>query len=92
MNERPRAPSFASDRALARAAGAACALTLGAMFWPAAQRRMFVYADLGNFFLPMRIFLAENLARGITPLWMPDLFCGFYAHGEGQIGIFHPLR
>ncbi len=53
---------------------------------------MFVFGDLGAFFLPFRIFRAEHLAHGITPLWMPNLFCGFYAHGEGQIGIFHPLR
>ena len=65
---------------------------LVALFWPIALRRVFVYADLGNAFLPLRLYLAESLARGITPLWMPDLFCGFYAHGEGQIGIFHPLR
>src|SRR4030095_6599563 len=67
-------------------------LALGALFWPAALRRMFVYGDLGGFFLPFRIFLADHLAHGITPLWMPNLFCGFYAHGEGQIGIFHPVR
>jgi hypothetical protein len=82
----------AGDRALARAGVATSLVALGALFWPVALRRVFVYADLGNGFLPLRLFLAENLARGITPLWMPNLFCGFYAHGEGQIGIFHPLR
>jgi len=81
-----------NDRNLARAVAAASLLALGALFWPAAFRRMFVYGDLGAFFLPFRIFLAEHLARGIAPLWMPNLFCGFYVHGEGQIGIFHPLR
>jgi hypothetical protein len=86
------AAGLTTDRALARAAGAASLLVLGALFWPAAFRRMFVYGDLGGFFLPFRIFLSEHLARGITPLWMPNLFCGFYVHGEGQIGIVHPLR
>ncbi|TMA26265.1 MAG: YfhO family protein [Deltaproteobacteria bacterium] len=80
------------DRNLARAAAAASLLVLVALFWPTALRRVFVYGDLSAFFLPMRIFLAEQLARGRAPIWMPDLFCGFYAHGEGQIGIFHPLR
>jgi hypothetical protein len=83
---------LASDRALARAAAAASLVALGVLFWPAAAREVFVYGDLGNFLLPFRIFLAENLARGIAPLWMPHLFCGFYAHGDGAIGIFHPLR
>ena len=82
----------ASERTLALVAAAASLGALGALFWPVALRRVFVYADLGNGFLPLRLFLAESLARGVTPLWMPNLFCGFYAHGEGQIGIFHPLR
>jgi membrane protein YfhO len=82
----------AIDRALARTVGAASLAALALLFWPALLRRVFVYADLGNFFLPMRLYLAESIARGVTPLWMPELFCGFYAHGEGQIGIFHPLR
>ena len=84
--------SGSTERNLARGAAAASLLVLVALFWPAVQRRMFVYGDLGSFFLPVRVFLADNLARGITPLWMPNLFCGFYAHGEGQIGIFHPVR
>lgn len=70
----------------------AALLALAALFWPAALRRMFVYADLGAFFIPVRLYLTEQLARGVVPLWMPELFCGFYAHGEGHIGIFHPLR
>jgi hypothetical protein len=81
-----------TDRHLTRIVAAASLAALAALFWPVLMRRVFVYADLGNFFLPMRLYLADNLARGITPLWMPELFCGFYAHGEGQIGIFHPLR
>jgi hypothetical protein len=84
--------STREDRALARAAVAGCALALAALFWPALQRRVFVYSDLGHFSLPIRMFLARNLEQGITPLWMPDLFCGYYAHGDGQNGIFHPVR
>jgi hypothetical protein len=93
VNTRSRNPSgLASDRALAAALVLASAAALCALFWPTALRRVFLYGDLGIFFLPFRIFLSENLARGITPLWMPNLFCGYYAHGEGPIGIFHPLR
>jgi hypothetical protein len=89
---RSLADSSADGRNLTRVVAAASIGVLVAWFWPVALRRVFVYADLGNGFLPLRLFLAENLARDITPLWMPNLFCGFYAHGEGQIGIFHPLR
>jgi hypothetical protein len=71
---------------------AATVVTLGVAFWPVAVRRMFVYYDLGNAFLPLRLFFAESLEAGRTALWMPHLFTGFYAHGEGQIGIAHPLR
>jgi hypothetical protein len=92
VSSRYRTIRLDSDRSLAVALGVAAAIALAALFWPIALRRVFVYGDLGNGFLPLRLFLAENLARGITPLWMPNLFCGFYAHGEGQIGIFHPLR
>ena len=92
MSERSGAPDSARDRALVLAILAGCAAVLCALFWPAAQRRVFVYGDLGAFLLPMRIFLAQSLERGITPLWMPHLFCGYYAHGEGAIGIFHPVR
>jgi hypothetical protein len=92
VSERSRGPDTASDRALALAIAGATALALCAMFWPAALRRVFVYLDLGGFVLPTRLFLAENLARGTTPLWMPNLYCGYYAHGEGVIGIFHPAR
>ena len=59
-----------TERALALAGGVASLLALGALFWPAAFRRMFVYGDLSGFFLPFRIYLSEQLARGITPLWM----------------------
>jgi hypothetical protein len=81
-----------TERRLAHSFAAGSLLALAALFWPAVLRRMYVYGDLGSYLLPMRIFLAESLERGITPLWMPDLFCGYYAHGEGPIGIFHPVR
>ena len=25
-------------------------------------------------------------------LWTPAIFAGFYLHGEGQIGLFHPFH
>lgn len=79
------------DRALTRASGLAVLLALAMLFWPVAARRMFVYGDLGNFFLPIRLFLFESLQRGEAPLWLPQLFCGFYVHGEA-VRAAHLLR
>jgi hypothetical protein len=61
-------------------------------FWPLLLGRHFLYADLGNFHLPLRIFYAEGLASGAVPLWLPNLFCGYFLHGEGQVGMFHPIH
>jgi hypothetical protein len=83
------APDEARLRSFAFAATGAALLVL---FWPLTVGRLFVYADLGGFFLPLRLFFAERLARGESALWMPHLFCGFNLHGEGQLGIYHPLR
>src|SRR5262249_20943548 len=30
--------------------------------------------------------------RGESFDWNPDLFCGFYLTGEGQVGSYHPLH
>ncbi len=48
--------------------------------------------DLGNFHLPARAFYAEQLARGESFDWMPDIYSGFYLTGEGQVGAYHPLH
>jgi hypothetical protein len=87
-----RAEAAPGERRLAALAVLAIAAALGIAFWPLAAGRLFVYADLGNAFLPMRLFFAERIARGESALWMPNLFCGFFVHGEGQLGIYHPLR
>jgi hypothetical protein len=53
-----------------------------------------VYAvgDLGFFHLPLRQFYADCLAKGDNFHWIPWLFCGYYVHGEGQVGMYHPLH
>ncbi len=48
--------------------------------------------DLGAFHLPMRAFYADCLARGEPFDWSPQMYCGFYLTGEGQIGGYHPLH
>lgn len=80
------------ERRLFAASLVAATLAFAAAFWPYALGRVFLYADLGNFHLPLRMFYAESLRNGTSPLWLPNLFCGFYLHGEGQVGMFHPLH
>jgi len=48
--------------------------------------------DLAAFHLPLRAFYHRCLQNGDVFLWMPDLFNGFYVHGEGQAGMLHPLH
>ncbi len=67
-------------------------LVAAACFWPVLGGRHFLYADLGNWHLPVRMFVAETLQAGDSPLWLPNLFCGFYLHGEGQAGLYHPAH
>jgi len=62
------------------------------LFWPAFHGAMFLYGDLGTFHVPARMFYADALRHGLSPLWLPNLFCGFYLHGEGQVGMYHPLH
>ena len=80
------------ERRLATA-GILIALAVFALcFWPLLDGRLFLYGDLGNWHLPTRLFYAESLRAGTSPLWLPHLFCGFPLHAEGQVGMAHPLH
>lgn len=63
-----------------------------ALFWPTFQQRVHVRGDLGAFHLPTRAFYSSNLQAGEGFVWCPDLWSGFYLHGEGQVGMLHPLH
>lgn len=52
----------------------------------------YVRDDLGAFHAPLRAFYAHQIAQGEPFDWMPELFCGFYLTGEGQLGGYHPLK
>jgi hypothetical protein len=81
-----------SDRSLVVVSALVATTTLLVVFWPAFLGRVFVYGDLGMFHLPLRRFYAETLAAGRPGLWLPNLFCGFDLHGEGQVGMYHPVH
>jgi hypothetical protein len=81
-----------SDGGLCRAVGLAASAILAAIALPMLQGRIYVEDDLQKFHLPLRAFYADCLARGDRFEWCPDLFCGFDLHGEGQVGMYHPLH
>jgi hypothetical protein len=68
------------------------AALLFALAWPMILGQVYVADDFGEFHLPLRSFYAEQLARGEAFDWCPDLYCGFYLTGEGQVGGYHPLH
>jgi hypothetical protein len=71
----------------------ACGVALLApLLVPLLTGRVFVYNDLSWFHLPLRYLYHEALQAGDTVLWTPAIFAGFYLHGEGQGGLFHPFH
>ncbi len=72
---------------------AACAAALFVpLFVPLLSGRVFTYDDLSSFHVPTRWLYARALSAGDAIWWMPDLMSGFYLHGEGQVGMLHPLH
>jgi hypothetical protein len=69
---------------------ACSAALLSPLVRPLLRGRIFVYNDLAWFHLPMRYLYRQALLAGDTVLWTPAIFSGFYTHGEGQTGLFHP--
>ena len=71
---------------------ACSAMLLAPLAQPLFARRVFVYNDLTWFHLPLRYLYQQALRAGDSLLWTPSVFAGFYLHGEGQTGVFHPLH
>jgi hypothetical protein len=80
------------NRALAVLIGACSAMLFAPLLYPLATGRIFVFNDLTWFHLPTRYLYQQALSAGDTVLWTPSIFAGFYLHGEGQVGLFHPLH
>ena len=57
---------------------------------PLLTGKVFVYNDFSWFHLPVRHIYQQALWGGDSVLWTPSLFAGYYLHGEGQGGFFHP--
>jgi hypothetical protein len=70
---------------------ALAALALWALlWWPILGRhQVLYYGDLANQNLPLRLYVARHLARGLVPLWCPDLFTGIPLVAD-QGGLYAP--
>lgn len=62
------------------------------MVSPAIKDRIFVYDDLLAYAFPFRVFYSYCLKHSQDFFWLPSVFNGYYVHGEGQIGMLHPLH
>jgi hypothetical protein len=80
----------ASEFWLALLAGALGLLFSVALFYPLMRGNLYLGSDLGAYHLPVRTFYSHCLKEGLSFLWWPDQFCGYYIHGEGQGGMLHP--
>ena len=71
---------------------AVAAVVLAYLALPMFRREIYTAADLVDFHLPFRVFYARCLAAWESPAWCPNVFRGYYLHGEGQVGMAHPLH
>src|SRR4051812_34704911 len=72
--------------------GVASACCLTAMALPLLKGQVLDLNDLGTIHLPLRAFYSQCLISGDSFVWHPGIFCGYYIHGEGQVGMYHPLH
>jgi hypothetical protein len=86
------APRFSAGAQRFAVAGFGATGILVLLAWPLLRGQFIVSSDLGNYILPLKYFYARCLATGDDFTWCPDLFGGFYLHGEGQLGMMHPLN
>ncbi len=49
------------------------------------------WGDIGLYFLPMQVFLKQNLSAGRLPLWNPLIMCGTPCAGNPQTWPLYPV-
>jgi len=84
--------SLQEDAAGLRWAALWALLVVGAIALPLFSRTIYALDDLAAYRLPLRAFYAAALRAGDAFLWHPGLHGGYFLHGEGQIGMLHPLN
>lgn len=85
-------PLLAPEGVMLVATLIASAMMLSIIFYPTLVNKLYIADDLGTFTIPLRHLYAEGLRAGRIDVWTPALFYGFYEHGEGQMGMFHPFN
>ena len=65
---------------------------IGWLSRPILTGAVYTLNDLEFFHLPLRAFYAQCLQQGQSFLWYPYQFTGLDLHGEGQLGMLHPLN
>ena len=65
---------------------------LALLAYPMLSGKMYIFADLEDYHLPLRSFYKQCLTQGHAFTWMPSILCGYYVHAEGQVGMYHPLH
>src|SRR5579859_44101 len=60
--------------------------------WPTFAGKIYTYDDLGLSHLAFRHFYSQSLTQGDRFLWCPLFHCGMYLHGDGLVGMYHPLH
>lgn len=85
-------PLAQRERALAGFVCAAAALVLTALAQPVLRGEVHAHNDLAFFHLPLRAFYADSIEHGGSFFWYPHQFGGYDLHGEGQLGLLHPLH
>lgn len=92
----PVAEGFAqndgADKAIFYLTLLAACLFLLFLALPLLRGTVYEFDDLNNYHLPYRYFYSQCLKASDNFTWIPNVFCGFYLHGEGQVGMFHPLH
>ena len=67
-------------------------IIFAAIATPMSRGKYYTFDDLGDFHIPLRSFYSDSLAKGESFYWFPRMYCGFDLHGEGQVGMYHPLH
>jgi hypothetical protein len=80
------------ERQLVRIGASLGAALCAVIAAPLVRGQVYVRDDLASYYLPWRAFYARSLDLGQSFLWSPYVHAGFYAHGEGQAGMLHPLH
>jgi hypothetical protein len=84
--------AFPMEKVLVGVLIAAALPVLAVLGSPIVVGKMYAYSDLGRYHIPLRWFYKQCLSQGLDFSWMPSILCGYYVHGEGQVGMYHPLH